>query len=194
MTGKIQGVLVLALFGGLGCGAGPSSETDSRAGEGTRATTLKIESPAFAAGAAIPRRHTCDGADLSPPLTWSGVPASAAGLVLIMDDPGAPAGTWVHWVLYDLPPNAPGLAEGVPRTERLDNGAAQGACWGVTSFERLGYYGPCPPPGAPHRYEFKLYAVDRKLGLPPGATKGDVLKEMKGHVLAEGRWTGKYAR
>lgn len=155
---------------------------------------LEITSAAFAAHGAIPKKHTCDGEDLSPALSWTGVPAGAKSLAVIMDDPDAPAGTWVHWVLYDLPAGTTGLPAGLPKKERLDDGASQGACWGVGSFSRVGYYGPCPPPGSPHRYFFKLYALDVALGLTPRATKSDVLEAMKGHVLAEAEIVGTYRR
>ncbi len=155
---------------------------------------LEITSSAFDANSAIPAKHTCDGEDLSPALGWTGVPEGAKSLVLIMDDPDAPPGTWVHWVLYDLPADASGLPEGVPKTERLDSGAAHGLCWGVNSFSRVGYHGPCPPAGLPHRYCFKLYALDAVLGLAPRATKPEVVKAMEGHVLAEGELIGNYQR
>ncbi len=155
---------------------------------------MKITSPAFDANSAIPRQYTCDGEDLSPALHWSGVPDNSVSLVVIMDDPDAPPGTWVHWVLYDLPGDASGLPEGVPEVERLEDGAAHGLCWGVDSFNRVGYHGPCPPPGAPHRYFFKLYALDTRLGLSPRATKSEVLEAMKGHVLAEAELMGTYGR
>jgi Raf kinase inhibitor-like YbhB/YbcL family protein len=111
-----------------------------------------------------------------------------------MDDPDAPPGKWVHWVVYDLPRDASGLPEGVPRMERLSNNAAQGQCWGVKAFSRLGYYGPCPSPGPPHRYYFKLYALDRMLGLALRSTNTDVLRAMDGHVLAQADLVGTYRR
>jgi hypothetical protein len=155
---------------------------------------LTITSSAFAPNAAIPAKYTCEGDDVSPALSWTGVPAGAKSLALIMDDPDAPPGTWVHWVLYDLPASATGLPEGVPKKDTLDGGAIQGACWGVNSFSRVGYYGPCPPPGGPHRYFFKLYALDKALGLAPRATKPDLLNAMKGHILAEAELIGTYRR
>lgn len=155
---------------------------------------MNVTSPAFAANAPIPVKHTCDGADVSPALSWAGVPPEAKSLALVMDDPDAPVGTWVHWVLYDLPATLAGLPEGVPKKERLDGGGTHGACWGVDRFSRVGYSGPCPPPGSPHRYHFRLYALDRVLGLPPRATKADLLEAMKGHVLAEGELVGTYGR
>jgi len=151
--------------------------------------TLQLSSASFEEGGMIPRRHTCDGPDLSPPLAWSGVPAEAAALALICDDPDAPVGTWVHWVVYDLPPEVSGLAEGVPAQEVLDSGGRQGR----NDFRRIGYGGPCPPSGT-HRYYFKLYALDAKVGLSPGATKKRLLRAMEGHVLAEAQLMGRYKR
>lgn len=151
---------------------------------------LKLSSPAFADGQPIPRKHTGEGPDHSPPLKWSGVPAGAKSLALIADDPDAPVGTWTHWVLYDLPPTTAELAEDAPKTQFLPGNAKQG----INDFRRLGYGGPMPPPGKPHRYFFKLYALDTLLDLKPGVTKQELLKAMEGHVLAEGQWMGTYQR
>jgi Raf kinase inhibitor-like YbhB/YbcL family protein len=155
---------------------------------------MQLTSPAFDDGARIPTRYTCDGEDVSPPLRWSDVPDGTRGFVIIMDDPDAPPGTWVHWVLYDLPADVDHLDEGVPKREKLEGGAKQGACWGVSSFSRVGYFGPCPPPGKPHRYSFRLYAVDTVLDLPPDQDKDHVEKAMKNHVLAEAELAGLYGR
>ncbi len=154
------------------------------------AMTIQLTSPVFEDGEAIPRKHTCDAEDVSPPLAWSHMPEGAKSTALICDDPDAPMGTWVHWVLYDLPAEVTALPEAVPMTDRLDNGAKQG----TTDFDRIGYGGPCPPAGKPHRYFFKLYALDKMLGLEPGATKSELLSAMEGHVLAEGRLMGTYQR
>src|SRR5712675_42953 len=132
--------------------------------------TLKVTSSAFESGQGIPVRFTSEGADSSPPLQWTGVPADAKSLALIVDDPDAPVGTWVHWVLYDLPASARKLAEGVAKQEQLPSGARQGR----NDFGKIGYGGPCPPPGKPHRYFFKLFALDAKPNLKAGATKADV--------------------
>lgn len=155
---------------------------------------MRITSTAFSDGATIPVEHTCDGQDSSPPLSWSGVPEKTAALALIMDDPDAPPGTWVHWVLYDLPARAKGLAAGLPKDERPAGGGSHGACWGVDAFSRVGYHGPCPPPGRPHRYIFTLYALDAPTGLPPRRTKADLIEAMKGRVLAKASLTGLYGR
>jgi Raf kinase inhibitor-like YbhB/YbcL family protein len=152
--------------------------------------SLTLTSPAFKDGQPIPQKFTCQGADVSPALQWTAAPPSTKSLVLICDDPDAPAGTWVHWVLYNLPPRATGLPEGVPTAETLNNGARQG----VNDFKRLGYGGPCPPPGGPHRYFFKLYAVAADVPLKPRATKAEVLRAIAGHVLAEGQLMGTYQR
>jgi Raf kinase inhibitor-like YbhB/YbcL family protein len=152
--------------------------------------SIELTSSAFQPGATIPKQHTADGADRSPPLRWSEPPAGAASLALIADDPDAPRGTWVHWVLFNLPAEGRGVDEGVPTTETLDSGARQGK----NDFGRIGYGGPSPPKGRPHRYFFKLYALDAVLDLPAGATKGQVESAMKGHILGEGQLMGTYGR
>jgi Raf kinase inhibitor-like YbhB/YbcL family protein len=154
------------------------------------AATMNITSGAFSAEGTIPRKYTCEGADVSPPLAWSGAPAGVQSYALIADDPDAPVGTWVHWVLYDLPADTKALAENVPKQEQLLNGARQGR----NDFRKIGHGGPCPPPGKPHRYYFKLYALDKKLDLKPGATKAEVESAMKGHILAQGELMGRFGR
>jgi len=151
---------------------------------------LQISSSAFVDGGMIPKRNTCDGENLSPSITWNGVPTGAQSLVLIADDPDAPVGTWVHWVMYDMLPSLNNLPEGITPTANVAGIGAQGK----NDFRKLGYGGPCPPAGKAHRYFFKLYALDRLLSLPAGVTKGDVEKAMKGHILAEGQLMGKYGR
>ena len=150
---------------------------------------LSITSSAFQNGAGIPKEYTCDGQNISPPLRWSGAPAGAGSLVLIADDPDAPHGPWVHWVVYDLPATVAELPAHVPAQARLPNGGLQGK----NDFRTTGYGGPCPPSGT-HRYFFKLYALDKQLGLAEGATKADVAKAMEGHVLAQGELMGTYKR
>jgi Raf kinase inhibitor-like YbhB/YbcL family protein len=173
----MAGLLVLSLAG-------------VQAQEKGGAMGLKLTSSAFAAEGSIPKKFTCDGPDVSPVLSWSGAPSGTQSFALIMDDPDAPAGTWVHWVLYDLPSNTKELTEGVPKQDQLSNGARQG----LNDFRKVGYGGPCPPPGKPHRYYFKLYALDAKLGLPAGATKADVERTMEHHILAQGEVMGRYDR
>lgn len=155
---------------------------------------MKLGSAAFRDGETIPVEHTCDGSDSSPKLSWSGVPAGTAALAVVMEDPDAPPGTWIHWVLYDLPAGTAGLAAGLSKAERPPCGGAHGACWGVDEFTRVGYHGPCPPPGKPHRYVFTLYALGASTGLPPRRTKDELLRAMKGHVLAKASLTGLYGR
>ena len=151
---------------------------------------MQLTSTAFSEGGAIPARFTCDDRNVSPVLSWSGAPAGAKSLVLIADDPDAPGGTWVHWVLYDLPVATSELAEDTPKTQYLPGGAKQG----LNDFKRLGYGGPCPPPGKPHRYFFKLYALDTLLELKPGATKNEVERAMQKHILGQGQLMGIYKR
>ena len=158
--------------------------------KGGEAMAFEIKSSAFAQGQAIQKKYTCDGPDVSPQLTWTDPPASTKSFALIADDPDAPMGTWVHWVLYDLPVGARQLPEGVPKQETLPDGTKQG----INDFRRIGYGGPCPPVGNPHRYFFKLYAVDKKIGLSPGATKQQVLNAIQGHTLGETQLMGTYKR
>ena len=151
---------------------------------------ILLSSPAFSEGSEIPARHTCDGPNLSPPLHWHGVPEGARTLALIVEDPDAPSGTFVHWVLFDLPATVTELAEGIPTTETLPSGARQGR----NDFRRVGYAGPCPPRGSAHRYFFKIYALDGEVSLRPGATGPDLLRAAQGHVLAESQLMGRYKR
>ncbi len=153
------------------------------------ALKLKLTSPGFSEGQPIPNRHALEGGNASPALEWSGVPG-AKSLALICEDPDAPAGTWVHWVLYDLPPGTSKLAEGVPKSPELTDGAKQG----VNDFGKIGYDGPSPPPGKAHRYYFKVYALDAKPELKTGLGKKDLVKAMEGHVLAEGELMGTYEK
>jgi Raf kinase inhibitor-like YbhB/YbcL family protein len=157
--------------------------------KGGQDMTIKVMSTAFSEGGIIPKQYTCDGKDVSPPLTWSGVPDGAKSIALICDDPDAPGGTWVHWVLFNLPPKTEGLAEGVASSKTIENGGKHG----TNDFRKFGYGGPCPP-GGTHRYYFKVYALDTLLDLDPGVTKADLLKAMKGHILAEGQLMGRYKR
>jgi len=150
---------------------------------------IKVTSTAFQQNQAIPRGYTCDGSNVSPPLEWTGVPKSAKTLAIIADDPDAPAGTWVHWVLYNLPADKIGIIENTPMTETLSGGGMQG----MNDFRKIGYGGPCPPSGS-HRYFFKLYALDSELPLQPRATKADLEKAMQEHVVAQGELMGTYRR
>jgi Raf kinase inhibitor-like YbhB/YbcL family protein len=152
-------------------------------------TGMKVESAAFKEGQPIPRHYTCDGINISPPLEWSGVPKSTKTIAIVADDPDAPAGTWVHWVLYNLPAENIGLVENVPANENLKAGGFQGK----NDFGKLGYGGPCPPSGI-HRYFFKVYALDTDLPLKAGATKADVEKAMEGHIVTQAQLKGTYQR
>ena len=151
---------------------------------------LGVSSTAFADGQPIPAKYTCDEGDVSPALSWGSLPERAKTLAVICDDPDAPGGTWVHWVLYNLSSDADGLPEAVPATKTVQNGGLQGK----NDFGRIGYGGPCPPRGPAHRYLFNIYALDRELDLKPGATRRQVEDAMLSHVLAQGTLTGKYAR
>jgi Raf kinase inhibitor-like YbhB/YbcL family protein len=152
--------------------------------------SFTLKSTAFANGGEIPKKFTCDGADLSPSFTWNAVPAAAQSLALIVDDPDAPVGTWTHWLLWNIPAKATLLAEDAPKVPLLDNGARQGS----NDFKRIGYGGPCPPPGKPHRYFFKLYALDARLEVKAGAGRNELESAMKSHILSEAQWMGTYGR
>ena len=151
---------------------------------------FELTSSAFKSGDPIPRRYTCEGEDLSPPFHWTVPPAATKSLVIIADDPDAPVGTWVHWVIYDLPLDLQALTEGVPVKDRLPNGALQG----LNDIKRISYGGPCPPPGKPHRNYFTLYALDTELAVSSGLTKLQLLNEMSGHILASDELIGTYQR
>jgi len=155
----------------------------------TGGRTMEITSSAFKEGQMIPLKYTCDGQDISPPLEWDNIPDGTKSFALICDDPDAPRGTWVHWVVYDIPPDTKHLFENVLPERELDRGIRQGK----NDWPKIGYGGPCPPSGT-HRYYFKLYALDTILKLKPGATKEQLLQEMKGHVLDEAQLIGKYQR
>ncbi|MEL9990006.1 MAG: YbhB/YbcL family Raf kinase inhibitor-like protein [Thermoproteus sp.] len=152
---------------------------------------MELSSPAFKYGEPIPRKYTCEGEDVSPPLSISGVPQGAKALVLIMEDPDAPIGLFVHWVLYNMPPTLQAVPEAVPKRPEVSGIGVQG----VNDFGRVGYGGPCPPRGhGPHRYFFRLYAVSEPLQLGPRATRAEVLKAIQGRVLAEAEYMGTYRR
>ena len=172
------------------CQGAKESAGESETKEQISQEVLELGSPAFQTDSLIPVKHTCDGADTSPALFWSGVPDSARSLALICDDPDAPRGTWVHWVIYGIPPEMDSLPQAVPKGKEVLSGVKQG----LTDFQRVGYGGPCPPEGKPHRYFFKLYALDAELVLESGKSKEELLKAMKGHILAQGELVGRYGR
>jgi len=151
---------------------------------------LELKTAAFRPGGVIPQRFTCAGADMSPALSWTNPPPRTQSFVLIVDDPDAPAGTWVHWVVYNLPAAARQLPEHVPLGEGLAGGGEQG----VNDFPTRGYGGPCPPPGKPHRYFFRLFALDSTLDLHAPAHRREVDAAMKGHILAQAELMGTFGR
>jgi Raf kinase inhibitor-like YbhB/YbcL family protein len=151
--------------------------------------TFQMTSAAFAQGGVIPRQYTCDAQDISPPLQWAEPPTGTRSFALIGDDPDAPAGTWVHWVLYNLPAGARSLPEALPATAELPDGSRHGQ----NSWRRLDYGGPCPPSGT-HRYFFRLYALDTVLDIKSGANKQQLLKAMEGHILGQAELMGVYSR
>jgi len=157
--------------------------------KGGKKMEIKITSTAFDEGSMIPRSYTCDGEDVSPPLAWTGVPEGTKSLALICDDPDAPVGTWVHWVLFNLPADINGLSANVPPDKVIENGGRHG----MNDFRKFGYGGPCPP-GGTHRYYFKLYALDAEINLDAGINKAQLVKAMEGHILAQGQLMGRYKR
>jgi len=185
----VSATIVLA-----GCKA--SSETPRKVPEqtGEIPMNLTVQSPAFASNTVVPQRFTGDGADVSPQLSWSGVPDSAKELALIMDDPDAPTPeSWVHWVIYKIPPSVTSLLENIAKTDTLT--APEGALQGKNSWGNIGYGGPAPPPGhGVHHYYFKLYALDTALNVSSGLTKAELHSAIEGHVLAEGELVGTYQR
>jgi len=152
--------------------------------------TLSLSSTGFKEGDKIPVKYTCDGEDISLPITWGEPPQKTQAFALIVDDPDAPGGVFTHWVVFNIPSNVRQLGEGVPAQERLQSGALQGK----NDFGRIGYGGPCPPRGPAHRYRFTVYALDKPLDLKPGASKKQLLDAMKGHILAQGELMGTYQR
>lgn len=152
--------------------------------------SFTISSPSFSNGGDIAKKFTCDGADVSPQLIWTDPPAGTKSFALLTDDPDAPMGNWNHWAAWNLPSTLRGLPEGVPKDARLPDGSVQGK----NQFPKTGYNGPCPPRGKPHRYYFKLFALDTTLDLKPGAGKKELESAMKGHILAQAEWMGRYHR
>jgi Raf kinase inhibitor-like YbhB/YbcL family protein len=150
---------------------------------------IKVTSTAFADGGMIPPKYTADGQNVTPPLEWTAIPPTTQSFALIADDPDAPVGTWVHWVLYNIPADVSALQERIPPDTKLDNGALHG----LNDFGRYGYGGPSPPSGT-HRYYFKIYALDSMLDVDPGKSKDELLRAMKGHILAQGELMGRYRR
>lgn len=154
------------------------------------AKQMQVTSAAFKNNESIPEQYTCEGKNISPPLAWTGAPAGTRSFVLIVDDPDAPHGVWTHWVVFDLPADTTALAEDTPKSQSITGDAKQG----TNDFKQVGYGGPCPPPGKPHRYFFKLYALDTTLDLKPGSSKNQVEAALAQHVLAQGQLIGIYQR
>ena len=179
-------LLIVAALAIMICGC---KKDNGSSEERSRDMTISVSSSAFQEGGMIPPKYTCDGNDLSVPLKWTAVPEGTKSIAVISDDPDAPVGTWVHWVMWNIPPAVRELAEGMPTKPQLPDGSRQG----ISDFGRPGYGGPCPPSGT-HRYYFKVYALDVTLDLPGTARKADMVKAMKGHILAEGQLMGKYSR
>jgi len=153
--------------------------------------SLELQSPAFDDGGIIPVTYTCDGKNISPPLLWKDIPKETKSLVLVMHDPDAPAGDFTHWLVYSIPPKVKALPRAFPRVEVAEHGIKQG----LNDFGFIGYGGPCPPPwDGFHRYIFELYALDYIPTLPPGATRREVERALKGHVIQKATLTGKYKR
>jgi Raf kinase inhibitor-like YbhB/YbcL family protein len=175
------GVVVLAILLLL---TGCHGDNAALATEGGNNMTISIVSTAFKEGEKIPRIYSCDDQNVSPPLSWTEVPANTVSLALIMDDPDAPSGTWVHWVLYNLDAN----------TSSLDQGKNGGGTEGKNDFNKIGYGGPCPPRGTTHRYFIKLYALDKTIELKGGVSKAQLENAMHGHILAQGQLMGRYGR
>ncbi len=179
------GLCLLALTLALSGCQGTAKPTDP--GLGTQ--EMEIESSAFGPETVIPTKYTCDGQNISPPLSWGEPPPTTKSLTLIMDDADAPGGTFVHWVLYDLPDTTRSLPEAVPTGLSNPEGVQ-----GVNGAKTVGYTGPCPPKGSSHNYIFRIYALDTTLNLDPGASKSQVDQAMVGHILAEGQLVGVYGR
>ena len=180
-AGRIA-VAIAALALPAGCGGGEKVEGPPPAAP----ERITLTSPAFAPGAAIPKRFSCDGDGISPPLAWRGIPADARSLALLVEDPDAPSGTFVHWTLFDIPTDSDGVRAG---------GQPSGARSGENSFGDRGYGGPCPPEDdAPHRYRFVLYALRDRLGLEAGASPQDVRAAIGERAIARGQLTGRFGR
>jgi Raf kinase inhibitor-like YbhB/YbcL family protein len=187
---RLMIVIIAPVIGPVIAQAQKAKTHEQEAKQQMTAPGFLLSSTAFMNGDTIPVRHTCDGPNMSPLLSWTAPPAGTQTFVLIMDDPDAPRRTWVHWLVYDIPAETSGLPDNVPTRPELETGARQGE----NDFHEQGYGGPCPPKNATHRYYFRLYALDTRLGLLPGAMRADIERAMEGHVLAETELMGRYAR
>lgn len=189
MRTRAFAITVLSSLALLGCSTRPQPLPPEPLAKPSpsQKSEIKVSSAAFKEGQPIPRQYTCDGVNISPPLEWSGVPKTAKTIAIVADDPDAPSGTWVHWVLYNLPADNIGFVENVPPSETLKAGGFQGK----NDFGKMGYGGPCPPSGT-HRYFFKVYALDAEVPLQAGATKAEVEKAIEGHIIGQGQLMGTY--
>jgi hypothetical protein len=189
---NVLGILAGLLLIGLVNAYASRDKTDSNKNDGKKPKKeiikIELKSDAFAAGDSIPKKYTCDGEDVSPRISWGKAPEGTKEFALICDDPDAPGGNWVHWVLFGLSPRVVFVSENMPREEMVS------VKQGKNSFGKIGYNGPCPPKGPAHRYYFRLYALDKKLELKQGATKDEIMKAIKGHIIAKGELMGRYGR
>lgn len=187
MTGALLSAVLaiaLAVFFSI------SPTENASASAGVSAMAFTISSSAFSSGGSISTKFTCDGPNVSPQLAWTEPPAGTKSFALLADDPDAPVGNWNHWTVWNLPATLRGLPEAVSKDARLTDGTEQGR----NDFGKTGYNGPCPPPGKPHRYYFKLFALDTKLDLKAGSRKKELDNAMKGHILGQAEWMGTYGR
>jgi Raf kinase inhibitor-like YbhB/YbcL family protein len=183
-------ILMLSACGTPEQKAAANHRSETEKGEGAMTATMKLTSTAFTHEGTIPVRYTCDGEDLSPPLNWEGAPAGTKAFALVCDDPDAPVGTWDHWLLFNIPAARATLPEGVAADATLEDGSRSG----LNSWKRTGYGGPCPPPGKPHRYFFRLYALSAPVELSARARKSELLKAVQPLTLATGTLMGTYGR
>jgi hypothetical protein len=167
-----------------------SAKAPDSSSQGGRTVAFVLKTTAFPLGGSIPKKYTCDGGDLSPALSWSNPPEGTQSFTLIADDPDAPVGTWTHWIIWNIPATATTLPEGMAKAQESADGTRQG----TNDFKRIGYGGPCPPPGKPHRYFFKLYALGAKLEVKPGGSRQELERAMKGRMLSQVEIMGRYGR
>ncbi len=197
----LVGAALLASFTFVGDSAPANAKTASAgrpasvkapdpSSQGGHTMPFALKTTAFQEGGSIPKKFTCDGADVSPALSWQDAPAGTQSFALIADDPDAPVGTWTHWTIWNIPAKTSALPEAVPKTEESTDGTRQGR----NDFKRIGYGGPCPPPGKPHRYFFKLYALGARLDVSAGAGRNELERAMKGRILSQAEIMGKYGR
>jgi Raf kinase inhibitor-like YbhB/YbcL family protein len=183
-TPTISIVFAAMIFVFVGCQSNPST-----AAEGKNQMSIRLTSQAFEENSLIPKKYSCDGENISPPISWSGIPGEAKSLALIVDDPDAPSGSFVHWVIYNIDPAKEGLPEAVTLSTPQGLGAQ-----GKNSTGKSGYSGPCPPKGSSHHYFFRLYALDTMLDIGAGPSRASVENAMKNHILATGQLVGIYSR